>query len=336
MTVRLYTSLDTGAPVLSGNQFARVRQILLACLVTGYGSKPAAGWTVGHDVAGGFSLFNGFGYINFVENSATYAHTVYIMEAITNGSTALAAGVNRRSCGWYDGSSSTERQGFYTGSTGLNAAAAQNPYWSVVADDKTCIFLFGGGATSADSAGGSSIHYFGQTINAAELPGVSAFVSLGGYLNDGNTSSGFFAVAGRYGMSLRNPFTGLVAQGDGARYGAGIAVHWRGVQSSSLANKTQISRLQPVRAILSCYGTVLNGSTVSSTACCAGYLRGLICEPTLCNVPLSQTMTLLGLANTWQARVTPITLPNGKQWLPLFASSGDWGGFVSLDPADWE
>lgn len=336
MTVRVYTSLDTGAPVLSGTQFARVRQILLACLVTGYGAKPAAGWTVGHDVAGGFSLFNGFGYINFVEGSSNWGHTVYIMEAITNGTTALAAGVNRRSGAWYDGSSSTERQGFYTGSGGLNSAAASNPYWSVVADDKTCIFLFGGGATSADSAGGSAIHYFGQTINAAELPGVSAFVSLGGYINDSNVVPTFFGVSSRYGMSLRNPFTGLVAQGDGARYGAGIAVHYRGLLASNQTNKTQLSRLQPVRSILSCYGTVLNGSTVNSTACCAGYLRGLISEPTLCGVPLSQTMTLLGLANTWQARVTPITLPNGKQWLPLFASSGDWGGFVSLDPADWE
>lgn len=334
MTVRLYTSLDTGAPVLSGTQFARVRQILLACLVNGYGSKPAAGWSVGHDVAGGFSLFNGSGYINFVAGTGgNFSHLTYIMEAITDGTTALAGGVNRRSAGWYDGSSSTERQGFNTGSTGLNSS--NNPYWYVVADEQTCIFLFGGGATSADSTGGSAIHYFGQYINAAGLTGVGAFCSLGGYFNDTNQIPYFFYLSSRYSMSLRNPFTGLVAQGDSARYGAGIAVHWRGYQYSQNANPTQISRLQSVRGVVACYGQGLNGQTTSTGSSVAGYLRGVVSEPTLCCVPLSTTMSLLGLPNTWQSRITPITLPNGKQWLPLFATSNDLGGFTSLDPADW-
>lgn len=334
MTVRVYTSLDTGAPVLSGTQFARVRQILLACLVNGYGSKPAAGWTIGHDVANGFSLFNGFGYINFVSGTSNWSHLAYIMEAITDASTALAGGVNRRSAGWYDGSASTERQGFFTGSTGLNST--QNPYWSVVADDKTCIFFFGGGATSADSVGGSCIHYFGQYINSAGLTGVAAFCSLWGSTSDTNSTAYFYYYGNRASMALRNPYTGLVAQGDSARYGASIAVHWRGVQGSNATNPVQIARLQPVRAALICFGQGLNGLTNSQYSSTVGYLRGLVSEPTLCCLPLSQCMTLFGLPNTWQGRITPITLPNGKQWLPLYATSNDIGGFVSLDPADWE
>lgn len=334
MTVRLYTSLDTGAPVLSGTQFARVRQILLACLVNGYGSKPAAGWTVGHDVTGGFSLFNGFGYVNFVEGSTAYVHSAYIMEAITDGTTALAGGVNRRSAGWYDGASASEKQSFFTGSTGLNSTS--NPYWSVIADDKTCILFFGGGTGTANSSGGAqAVHYFGQYINASGLTGAAAFCSLGGFYNDGNNAPLFFSYSSRYGCCLRNPFTGLVAQGDGARYGASGAIHVRGT-AGLVATKTQLSRLQSVRAVLAAYGGNLGIGTAATSSAVIGYLRGVVSEPTLCVVPLSQTMTLMGLSNIWQNRVTALNLPNGQKWLPLFGTPADLAGFASLDPADWE
>lgn len=44
MTVRLYASTDASAPVLNG-QADSLNALLLACLVDGYGSQPAAGWT---------------------------------------------------------------------------------------------------------------------------------------------------------------------------------------------------------------------------------------------------------------------------------------------------
>ena len=46
MTVRLYRSTDAGAPVLGKTNDASLLTILRACLVTGYGSKVAAGWTM--------------------------------------------------------------------------------------------------------------------------------------------------------------------------------------------------------------------------------------------------------------------------------------------------
>lgn len=45
MTVRVYTSNDAGAPTLNGTNAGQVIAILDACLVNGYGSKLAAGWT---------------------------------------------------------------------------------------------------------------------------------------------------------------------------------------------------------------------------------------------------------------------------------------------------
>ena len=44
MTVRIYKSTDSGAPTLTGQAFSLI-SLLLACLVDGYGSKAAAGWT---------------------------------------------------------------------------------------------------------------------------------------------------------------------------------------------------------------------------------------------------------------------------------------------------
>lgn len=113
MTIRVYSSLDTGAPVLSGARlFDNLRTVLLAALVNGYGGKPGAGWTVAHDVADGFSLSNGEGVISIVHSHAQ-AVAVYIMEAVTDPSTALPGGINRRSGRWFDGQSIADRQFIY-------------------------------------------------------------------------------------------------------------------------------------------------------------------------------------------------------------------------------
>jgi hypothetical protein len=45
MTVRVYSSSDASAPVLRGNTPGDLINLLDKCLVTGYGSKTAAGWT---------------------------------------------------------------------------------------------------------------------------------------------------------------------------------------------------------------------------------------------------------------------------------------------------
>lgn len=331
MTVRFYSSRDAGAPVLSGDIFARVRQILLASLVNGYGSKPAAGWTLGHDVTDGFSLGNGDGFINIVR-SGPYAYIAYIMEAVTGGSAALAAGVNRRSGAWFDGDATTERQAFFGASNGLSST---NAHWSVMADGKTCVLLFGGGVTGADGHGGCAAHYFGAYINAAGLAGAATFCSLGGNIGPG--AGGCLGnPTVRIGTMLRNPYTGLVAQGASARYGASAPIYTRNTLIITATAKLLPSRLYPVRAAVMCYGAGLNGSTATTSACIAGYLRGVISEPVLCGANLSEVLTLLGLPNTWEARVTPITMPNGKQWLPLFPGSQDAAFFVSLDPVDWE
>lgn len=334
MTVRFYSSLDAGAPVLSGDLFARLRQVMLACLVNGYGSKSAAGWSVGHDVTDGFSLGNGDGFINFVRSGAN-GYVAYILESLSNISAAIAAGDNQRSAGYYNGSGSTERQSFYADNAAFNGSS--NPHWFVVADAKTCIFHFAGGTTTADStsAGRAHSHYFGRYISALGLTGAAEFCSLGGGYQL-SVSQAFGVSGSRYGMALRNPYTGLIDQGALARYGASAPINVRSGQPVSAATKLLPSRLQLVRAALMCHGVGLTGTTNAADGGIAGYLRGVISEPTLCTALLSNVMTLFGKSNTWQMRVTPITMPNGKQWVPMWLGSGDAAFFVSLDALDWE
>jgi hypothetical protein len=45
MTTRLYKHDDVGAPAHSGTSLGQILTILRACLVTGYGTRTAAGWT---------------------------------------------------------------------------------------------------------------------------------------------------------------------------------------------------------------------------------------------------------------------------------------------------
>jgi len=329
MTMRIYTSLDTGAPVLTGTLYNRIRSILMACLVNGYSSKPAAGWTVGHQSAdgNGFSLSNGDGIINFVYSSTQpTVYQVYLMESITDGSTALAGGVNRRSAAWLDGSSSGERQTFYH-TNGVDTAT--NPHWLVAADEKTAIIVFGGGFSVADitQPWQGTAHYFGRYINPLGLSGPAEFVSLGGSTNAAN---GFFGNSVS-GTSLRNPFTGLVEQGATARYTA-MNVSYA-AEAVKARTKLQPARLSSVRCALMCNGVGLNGS--ASNRAYGGLLRGLVAEPALCGSLLSEVLAVFGVSNTWQARVQPLTLPDGRIWYPVFPHATDQGFFISTDPADW-
>src|SRR5690554_3044623 len=112
MTIRVYTWEDDGAPVLPNVSSQRLidnlRIIFKACLVDGYGDKPGAGWTLGHDLPDGFSLGNGNGWLNVVSHTNS-AVTVYAIEEITDFSTPEAGGVNKRSGEFSDGYSSNNR-----------------------------------------------------------------------------------------------------------------------------------------------------------------------------------------------------------------------------------
>jgi len=332
MAIIHYSSLDTGAPVLpsvSGQRWIdNLRLILKACLVDGYGSKPAAGWTVGHEHADGFSLSNGEGFINFVSWSASVV-SVYLMETISDGSAALAQGYNRRSGPWFDGQSDTGRQYLYASNF---YSTFGNKQWMVVADERTAILLWSGYDAVVDSpkqSGGAL--YFGAY---KPVLGGSGFCSLGGNVSNGTPylASGAWAA----GASLRNPVDGTVVQGSSPLYRVG-AVNEGYAYIANNKTKLAPALLRPVRASIMGRGLGISGSTSAPYDTHCGLLRGLIAEPGLSDAYLSKVLPVLGVASpTYQDKLRPITLPNGVQWVPLYPHVEDLGVFVSLAAADWE
>lgn len=92
-TVRVYYSTDASAPVLSGQAGALVG-VLDACLVNGYGSKSAAGWTIPYTGTNlrsyktGRSGWNAYLYIN---DTSTYDATC---RGYSNMTSATDSGTN--------------------------------------------------------------------------------------------------------------------------------------------------------------------------------------------------------------------------------------------------
>lgn len=330
MTVRMYSSLDTGAPDLSGANTPRLldtlRIILRACLVDGYGAKEAAGWAMGHQVENGFSLSNGEGVINFVHVNGANVE-IYLMESINDPSTPLAGGVNRRSGFWFDGETTTSRQVFYSSALGSIAKS-----WALVADDKTVTVMVQAGVSvvnNTNSAYAGALH-FGRYFPV--LGGVG-FCVLPGNAQYGSVN--FWANTGQPGTCLRNPFTNLITQGAAPGYVLG---NYPGInRTQSIQFPTFMPRvLQFYRAGLLAGGMGMSGATFSpATSIYAGALRGLLVDPFVGIASLSQILGALGVASpVANDRLKAVTV-GGKTYWPLSPHTSDLCGFVSLEAEDW-
>lgn len=203
---RFYNWDDDGSPgrALTGNLQNRLKQILVPCLVTGYGSKPSAGWTIGHEHANGFSLINADGnVVNFVSGLASmhaYNIAVYLAEAVTDGASAIISGPGLCSGPWR-GDGNTNRQVVRLAGPLLDS----NIRWGVIADDKSVAVAFSTNDSFGVLAGYySSVLYFGSL--ASDL---GSFVFLGGLHGSPSTDSGDASRPLSAGTALRSIHSGL-------------------------------------------------------------------------------------------------------------------------------
>lgn len=206
---RFYSWDDDGSPgrALTGNLQNRLKQILVPCLVTGYGSKPGAGWTLEHEHANGFTLGNGQNYINFVSSLAgmsTRSVHIYVAESLVDTSEAIIQGVNLCSADYRDGVG-TNRHNVYVYWPLVGRIGALQ--WSVVADDKTVVLSCGTKETNATS---QFTIFFGDAIN--DLGIGNTFIALGGenagYNSDGSNGNNTYTLCRGF-TSPRNQATGL-------------------------------------------------------------------------------------------------------------------------------
>lgn len=333
MPIRFYSSLDAGAPALPNlaeqRTFDNFRIVLKACLVDGYAGKPAAGWTIGHEHPDGISFGNGDGFINLIYSTLQSGVAGYIMEAITDGSTALASGVNRRSGAWYDGASQTARQAFNVYFSGTMA----NKGWVVVADEYTVTIYVHATNTVDCDAYESAVLHFGRYYPHV---GGSGFIFIGGSASgsvytSSNITAADLSTSNSWSV-LHNPFTGLAAQGVDPLY-RGI---FRGPRYPRLNPYPSFRVTQLYRVPVVTVGAGTSGGTAVDTPAFAGVLRGVMADPFACSMRFSQLWPALGGTSpaTAQDKLKLLTVA-GKQFLVVNPNRDETSFFVSMDEADW-
>lgn len=334
MAVTLYRSTDVGAPVLPNTSPTRLidnlKTVLKACLVDGYGSKPAAGWTVSHEVADGITFFNGQGHCNFSHFNGN-AVDIYLLESITDASTPVPQGSNRRSGPWYEGRATNARQ-YLVSQLSSNYA---NKHWFIVADDKTVIMYFGAhNLVDTWPSSISAMLYFGEFY---PFMGGTGFVCLGGNMSSGrNLPPYLFATSTYMGTALRHPMTGLTDQGvdPGYRAWGAAGPHTNSSQWNNLAPNLNPQAMQLVRVSLGASGVGFNSTSVSYPAY-VGQLRGLMCDSPTSYTSCAEFLKMMGVASPVAADRMQVYTLGGKDFVPMYLSNADSGCVISLDPLDW-
>lgn len=140
---------DPGAPAWVANaNGVGAYEVLHRCLVTGYGNKPGAGWSVVYDefaTSGNYSITNGpqtgvFGLYHSRESGVKgYEPIMYVAEAMTAADTAI----NGRSY-QTDISQTGFSYSYNIAAHGMGykgSGGSYSPRWIVVANDRWCWFV---------------------------------------------------------------------------------------------------------------------------------------------------------------------------------------------------
>lgn len=288
-TPTLYASSDASAPVLTGTAGDLVN-LLRKCLVDGYGSKAAAGWTKPYDDGAGYPLRavfrQGAGkqfYLDVDDRGAAGILTgASGQEAAVRGyeaMTAVATGTNPFP--------TTAQVAAATANWRKSAAAdAVARAWFLIADDRTLIL----GVLDGDSAGVYKTYYFGDVYSLKTGDSYNAAITARTAVN----STGI-------GGTIANAFS--------ASDTAGLAGHYVARPATAAAGAVGLA----VLAI----GTALPTATTFTSALDSGlYLARLLL------VDQASTRVLRG----WMRGVYAIANPSGLNDGDTFSGVGDFAG----------
>ena len=316
---------QVGAPALTypaaGNsvaQFTSLKTVLKACLITGYGAKPAAGWVLINEGANFIVLRTGThsGYVCLTWVSGGVVR-VYLAETYTGMSGDVMTGDGLKS-------------GNATGSSipqvlpALSiASSSDSSSWWVVADSKTFALSIIGATSNAELDNATNR---GFTLYAGE-DSAGAMIALGGAATSSTFSSSvnsFFSSIGIAGMTvLKIPATGLLV---GA---AALDVVAPGLlRTSATGVFSQIVKLSSAN---------LSKAVWAGASTLSGSLRGIAVVADLTNAAsISQSAQCLGrsTAMTYRDANTPITLGDDHTY---FVGVAHLASFFLLtdNPAFW-
>jgi|GEM_PF-1016687 len=336
MAIRIYRSTDTGAPTrgaLTGLPVNMLRQILRACLVDGYGGKPSAGWSIVDEGSAGFSITNGpgSGIVNFwmpVAATLYYPIAVYLAESFTGSSGGKITGDNLRSGNWYTGSTVTQRHMLFPSQFLMNSELAYS-YWTVIADERTALFLMNSRLASGADQRYDLFLYLGEIDSP--LTGPARFVVSGGSnsyteaQNVNNFGGVFFRGFGMGCTALRNLNTGVIPASAVAFYPSELVMAGTNSTSDMPADCVYGDKLTFSRA------KVFTGAATGLGH--AGFFRGILVEPSLAVYSWQTAMSALGLP---RADSSPGTFvgPAGNA-VAVFSGRGVNTFFATDNPAFW-
>lgn len=187
MTVTVYQSTDASAPVLTG-QVGKLVALLDACLVNGYGSKSAAGWTKAY--AGTNTAIykqgtgsNGF-YYSVNDNAPATAQEARVCGFETASAAPTGTG-NGTGTGQFPTSAQFANGMFVRKSTTADATARA---WTLVAD-ATVFYLF---IDNGDTTNWCSASMFGDFYANGSSDTYSTLIIARGGENNGSTTYEYF------------------------------------------------------------------------------------------------------------------------------------------------
>lgn len=258
----VYHRDDAGAPtyamgsVVPSNtmHFEAVRTILKACLVSGYGAKPAAGWTLVAESTNYIVLRNGAmtGYVCLTWSGAGNAYIdVYVAETFTGMSGNYMTGDGLKS-GIAANNATPQRISLsaFVYSTSVHT-------WTLIADSRTFVInLCGMQSTSAGEIANTSNGNFCSVLYVGE-DGAGNFVSAGGQNTTSTSPVNYFGLSG--GTALKDPRTGLLI-------GAGTLPDFVVFSSQVTQARSEIAPILKTSLSRSIWG--FNGGL-------GGYLRGV-------------------------------------------------------------
>jgi hypothetical protein len=356
-TPQSYNWLDAGAPALlaaAGYNYARnVLRILKACLVTGYGSKPGAGWTLVHEDTTAnkerLVLSNGNGVVEVISHGAQSVSIILHESISTQGAgnthddranaNTWAVGVNSQSS--FDEAYTRDGNGkllgiraFLLDSSGpTSPGLVTNTYsWQVIANSKA--FYFYGYTDPANTGAGNlaTPHWpiFAGAIktNNVNLQGVGNCFALAG---------GFF---GKNSLGVTTQFDMTAALGLRTPFGATKLPADRFSTTFDLSSRSRLPQRNPdseMITLMPIYMTFTGAANpdASNRPYIFGALPGALIQEDVTQDLLVLKAKALG---QHQYRYQSFTF-NGHQTFAFpFRTANTWdsfGRYISLDPALW-
>lgn len=286
--------------------FAALKTILKACLVSGYGSKPAAGWSLIAEGDRYLVLCNGTssGYVCFTSTVGTSYFTIYLAATFTGMSGDVMTGAGLKTGTDVAGSANQHRM-FLS----VLANSSSNCTWYLVADDKTFYFQGSGGfglfEYAASDYGAPNPLYVGEDSDGN-------FLAMGGQNTNSSQPRNFFGPEGV--TVLRDPATGLLVDAGSVVV---VAPGLRLTTSTSGVASLKGEHIVPLLEAPLC--PVRWGTTVL-----AGRLRGQALSPLVAMYfpsPAAQSLGHVGPLNSRNAN-TPLPLGGASTYFVGIAYDG--------------